>query len=176
MIKITFSSQEILELHENRFKYPHPRIQMRFEAIYLKSMGLSHTEICRLCQITKATFVKYLKMYLNGKIDSLKQWNYHGKVNSLSDHVATIEDYFRKNPPLSSKQAAFEIEKLTGVSRSITQVKGFLHAIGMKFRKVGAIPKNANTEEKQKEQDSFLKKTSNQTYAQLKPGNGWYFF
>jgi transposase len=176
MINLHFSNQDITDLHENRFKYPHPRIQLRFEVLYLKAMGLSHSDICRLCKITRATLVKYLKMYLNGGIDSLKQWNYHGKVNSLSDHTSTIEEYFRSNPPLSSKQAASVIEKLTGISRSITQIKEFLHSIGMKFRKIGSVPKGVDTEEKQREQDLFLKKTSNPTYVQQKLEKGWYFF
>lgn len=175
MINITFSDQDVNDLHFNRFEYPHPRIQLRFEALYLKAMGLSHAEICRYCQITKATLSKYLKMYQTGGIDSLRQWNYHGKVNSLSAQSSTIEEYFRSNPPVSSKQAASEIKKLTGISRSITQVKGFLHSIGMKFCKVGAIPKDADTEEKQKEQETFLKKTSNQPYTQQKQERGWYF-
>lgn len=176
MINITFSDQDINDLHQNRFEYPHPRIQLRFETLYLKAMGLSHLEICRFCKITKATLSKYLKMYQNGGIDSLKQWNYHGKVNSLSAQSSTIEEYFRSNPPISSKQAASEIEKLTGISRSITQVKAFLHSIGMKFRKVGSVPKNADTESKQKEQETFLKKKSNQPYVQQKQEKGWYFF
>jgi len=175
MIKISFSDQDIALLHKNRFSYPHPRIQMRFDALYLKAMGLSHNEICRLCQITKVTLVKYLKIYLDGGIESLKQWNYHGKVNSLSVYVSTIEDYFKDNPPISSKQAAAEIERLTGICRSLTQVKHFLHSIGMKFRKVGSVPKNADTEEKQKEQEMFLKKTSNQTYKQQRPESRWSF-
>jgi transposase len=149
---------------------------LRFEVLYLKAMGIPHSEICRLCQITKATIVKYLKMYIEGGIESLKQWNYRGKVNSLSDHTTTIEEYFRENPPLSSKQAAADIKKLTGISRSVTQVKEFLHSIGMKFRKTGSVPKNADTKEKQKEQESFLKKTLNQTFAQQKQEKGWFFF
>lgn len=175
MINITFSDQDVNDLYQNRFEYPHPRIQLRFEVLYLKAMGLSHLEICRFCKITKVTLSKYLKMYKNGGIDSLKQWNCHGKVNSLSAQSSAIEEYFRLNPPISSKQAMSEIKKLTGISRSITQVKAFIHRIGMKFCKVEAIPKNADSEKKQKEQETFLKKTSNQPYTQQKQEKGWYF-
>lgn len=176
MIKITFSDKDIADLHKNRYNYPHPRIQMRFNALYLKAMRLSHGEICRLCQITKTTLVKYFKMYLNGGIESLKQWNYNGKVNSLAAHSSTIKEYFQENPPISSRKAVADIERLTGVKRSITQIKVFLHSIGMKFRKTGAIPKNSDTKEKRAEQELFLKKKSNQTFAQQKLAKGWYFF
>jgi len=175
MIQIKFTEQDIIKLHNARFNYPNPRIQMRFEALYLKALGLTHQDICRICRITKVTLVKYLKMYGNGGIESLKAWNYHGKVNYLTAHITSIEEYFRKYPPITSKKAAAEIEKLTGIKRSLTQVKEFLHSIGMKFRKTGAVPKHADTQAKQSEQESFLKKKSNQTLQKQESAKGWYF-
>jgi transposase len=175
MININFTEQNIVELHNARFNYPIPRIQMRFEALYLKALGFTHQDICRTCRITKATLVKYLRMYINGGIESLKEWNYHGKANNLSGHATSIEEYFRDNPPINSKQAAVEIEKLTGIKRSLTQVKGFLHSIGMKFRKTGAVPKHADTQAKQKEQESFLKKRSSHALQRQRQVKGWYF-
>jgi len=37
-----------------------------------------------------------------------------------------LETYFRENPPASIKEAQKEIEEITGVKRSETQVREFL--------------------------------------------------
>ena len=48
MIRITFSSEEIDELHYERFHHPHPRVQRKMEALYLKSQKYPHNEITKL--------------------------------------------------------------------------------------------------------------------------------
>jgi hypothetical protein len=45
MISLDFTPQDIDALHHERFHHPHPRVQQKMEAIYLKSQGLLHKEI-----------------------------------------------------------------------------------------------------------------------------------
>jgi len=47
MIHISFSQSEIEQLHSERYYYPHPLIQKRIEAVYLKSQNLSHPQVRR---------------------------------------------------------------------------------------------------------------------------------
>ncbi|MCY7285204.1 MAG: IS630 family transposase, partial [Cyanobacteria bacterium CAN_BIN43] len=44
MIKLTFSAEDIEQLHYERFHHPHPRVQRKMEALYLKSQGYLHRE------------------------------------------------------------------------------------------------------------------------------------
>ena len=60
MIKINFTQGEINALNYERYHHPHPKVQKKMEAIYLKSQGVY---ICRLCQISKTTLAVYLKQY-----------------------------------------------------------------------------------------------------------------
>ncbi len=55
MIQIEFSSEDIQQLNYERYHHPHPRVQKKMEVLYLKSRGLSHQEIRRLCHICKTT-------------------------------------------------------------------------------------------------------------------------
>ena len=48
MIKLTFSVADIEALHDQRFDHPHPRVQRKMEALYLKSQGLAHGQIAQL--------------------------------------------------------------------------------------------------------------------------------
>lgn len=76
------------------------------EALYLKSQKLSHPEICRSCSISKTTLSTYLKMYLDGGIESLKQLNYQAQLSQLNLHLKTIEEYLRQNPSRKSAEAS----------------------------------------------------------------------
>ena len=48
MIQITFTKEEIDELHYERFYHPHPRVQRKMEALHLKSQKYVHKEITKL--------------------------------------------------------------------------------------------------------------------------------
>lgn len=157
MIKIEFTKDECDALEYERYNYPHPMVQKRMEALYLKSQGTGHKEICRLTRISSTTLTSYLKAYRDGGIEALKCLEYKGQRSELNAHAETIEDHFRNNPPRSVGEAQAAIEKLTGIKRSPSQIKSFMKRIGMKFRKVGFVPGKAGTDEKQAEQDEFIK-------------------
>src|SRR5262245_50424193 len=146
MITIDFTPQDIDALHHERFHHPHPRVQLKMEAVYLKSQGLAHHDICRLARISENTLRSYLRQYQEGGLQRLKQTDWDGPASELSDHRQTIEEHFRNNPPRSTAQAAADIERLTGVRRGLTQVRKFLKGMGLKFRKLGMIPAKADAE------------------------------
>ena len=73
MIKIEFTPEEIDALENERYHHPDPKVQKKMEALYLKSQGIAHQEICRLCRISKPTLSAYLKQYQGGGIEQLKK-------------------------------------------------------------------------------------------------------
>ena len=44
MIKIEFSEDEKQDLYYDRYHHPHPRVQLKIEVLWLKSLGYSHIE------------------------------------------------------------------------------------------------------------------------------------
>ena len=82
------------------------------EAVYLKSQGLAHHDICRLARISENTLRSYLRQFQEGGIERLKQTDWNGPTSELADHRQAIEDHFRQNPPRSTAQAAADIERL----------------------------------------------------------------
>ena len=126
------------------------------EVLYLKSQGLSHQEIRRLSRVrSKTTLVTYLREYETGGIEALKQLDYKGQPSKLNEHIHSLKAYFTAHPPRTSAEAGAEIERITGIKRSPTQIKAFLKRIGLKPRKVGYVPGKAATPEKMAEQDTF---------------------
>jgi transposase len=175
MIQLTFSPIEIEALETERYTHPHPKVQRKMEALYLKSLKLEHHLICTICRIKEPTFVRYLRAYESEGMAGLKQFGYAGQPSKLRSHKDSLEEHFRKHPPATSAEAQSAIEQLTGVRRSPTQVREFLHRLGMKHRKTGFVPGPSDTPEKQAEQAAFVKKTSNPNWHKPKRGSGWFF-
>jgi transposase len=147
MIHIDFTPEQIDALHHERFHHPHPRVQLKMEAVYLKSQGLPHQDICRLTRISENTLRSYLRQFQDGGVERLKRTDWAGTESELDEHRETLEDHFRDHPPRSTAEAAAEIERLTGIRRGPTQVRLFLKAMGLKFRKLGMIPAKADADE-----------------------------
>jgi transposase len=156
MLTIDFSPQDIDALHHERFHHPHPRVQLKMEAVYLKSQGLPHHEICRLTRVTENTLRAYLRQYQEGGIERLKQTEWDGPSSELFEHREALEEHFRNNPPRSTAQAAADIERITGIRRGLTQVRKFLRGMGLKFRKLGMVPAKADAAVQRKFLDEWL--------------------
>ena len=84
MIQIDFSEHDMAALRYQRFHHPSARVQQKIEAIYLKSKGLPHHEICRLCEISKTTLITYLREYKAGGLQRLAEaTKYKGKTRQV---------------------------------------------------------------------------------------------
>ena len=68
----------------------------------------------------------YFALYAGGGLNQLKAVNLYRPTSALEAHTTTLEAYFRDQPPATIKEAQHEIETLTGIKRSETQVRTFL--------------------------------------------------
>jgi len=154
MIEIKFTEKEKDTLNFERYNHPHPRVQRKMEALWLKSQGESHKRIAQLTGISINIVTRYIKEYQSGGIEKLKEINFHGPKSQLDEYATTIENYFKEHPPATVKEAMAKIEELTGYKRSEVQIWKFLKRIGLKCRKVGMIPSKVDLEK----QENFKKK------------------
>ena len=172
MINPEFSPEDKKELDYERYHHPHPRVQRKMEALWLKSQGLEHQEICRLTSICKGTLCSYLKDYQQGGIEKLKEINFYKPESDLVQHTHTIAEHFRQHPPATIKEAMDTIEKLTGLKRSQPQVEKFLKSLGMKCRKVGMVPAKADPQK----QAEFKQEKLEPVLEEAKAGTKKVFF
>jgi hypothetical protein len=54
-LKIEFTETEIKQLDYERYHHPHPRVQRKMEALWLKSQGVPHKDICKYASISANT-------------------------------------------------------------------------------------------------------------------------
>jgi transposase len=123
---LNFTPEIIERLNYERFHHPVPLVQRRMEVLWLKSHGLPHEQIAQLGNISETTMREYFQLYQDGGIEGLKQVHFYRPESALAAHANSLEEYFRLNPPASIKEAQSQIEALTGIRRSETQVREFL--------------------------------------------------
>ena len=150
MSGLKFTEEDRKILNHERFHHPHPRVQLKMEVLWLKSQNLSLKLICKLADISPNTLRTYCEQYQSGGLEKLKEINFNQPKSELESHKTTIRQYLELNPPANINQAAQQIENLTGIKRSPSQIRKFLKSIGMRCLKVGAIPAKADPDEQEK--------------------------
>lgn len=144
MIKIGFSKEETNCLRDLSVNHPHPCIRLRGMALLLKSGGIPHQQIGNMLGICGNTLRGYLKAFKEGGVLKLTEVYFQGPGSELAPFEALVRKYIKESPPSSLKKAAFDIAQLTGVSLSKEQIRRYLKSIGVRCRKVGAVPAKAN--------------------------------
>jgi transposase len=144
MLRLEFSESDQQALNYERYHHPHPRGQQRMEALWLKSQGIPHYQIARLCRISGNTLRAYLKQDQAGGIAALRHVSFHRPQSALQVHRETLQAHRREHPPQTINEAIVVLETLTGIRRRPTQVRRFLKPLGLQCLKVGLLPATAD--------------------------------
>ena len=95
----------------------------KVKVILLRNQGKSIPFIINETNLSKRTIINYTNQYLKNPRFFTKT-NY--KKSELSKHQKIINE-IRERPPKTYKEATERIEKLFGITRSVTQVRKFLN-------------------------------------------------
>jgi transposase len=143
------------------------------DVLWLKHNGLCHQKIAKLSNVSINVVTKYLKMYNEGGVERIRQVNFYRPQSQLVEFKSLLEEHFEKPPVASIKQAMEEIEKLTGLKRSETQIRQFLtKTLNLKRRKVAGVPAKADLQK----QAEFKKKVLEPKLEQAKEGKRKVYF
>ena len=134
MRQIKFTEEEITQLKHESIYHEHALVRRRMHALLLKSDGWSHAKIGERLDICPTTLRRYFDTFLNGaevgRVEALKELNYKGKPNRLMEKKDEIIAHLEENPPATHKEAQARIKGLTGIQRSLPQVREFLKKPG----------------------------------------------
>ena len=159
MIKINVTESDKQLLSQERYNHPHPRVMLKMDVVYFKSLGLENDLICKITGVCGNTLREYLKQYNEGGVERLKEVNFYRPNSELNMYSVTIEKYFTDNPPSSISEASAKIEELTGVKRGETQTRKYLKSLNFRYMKTGSVPAKVLTDEKKRTERFFGKKT-----------------
>jgi transposase len=172
MLTRQISEADLEVANYERFHHPEPLVQKRMHVLYLKGKKYQQAAIADILDIHRNTVHNCLDLYEATGIEGLRRLGYRGPVSELDAHKPQVEDAFRKHPPRSVGEAARRIKELTGIERSGSRVKAFMHRMKMKPRKTGHIPAKAGPEK----QESFLKETLRPLLKAAKKGKCHVFY
>jgi transposase len=150
MLLIKISDAEIQKLSYERYCYPCPIVQKRIFATYLKATTeSSNKEIGRIVGLDRDSVSHWIKVYHENGVDALYRYNYGTNKSKLEPHSTSILESFKERPPMSACEAKSRIEAMTGISRSLSQVRAFMKRHGLRYLKAGHIPAKADAEKQQ---------------------------
>ena len=155
MIQFTITEEDKQAIDKERFRCSDHNVCRRLHALYLKSIGKSHQEISEFVGLSLNALTGIFKIYATNGLSAVRQLGYVHRKSPLDGHRELLRKHFEENPPASVKQARDDIEKLTGIKKSQTRIRIFMHQLGMEPRKVGGIPAKADHER----QEEFKKKS-----------------
>ena len=149
VLALSFSEGSIEQLRAIVLNHPHPFIRRKGLALLLKSRGFSTSEISETLGICENTVRNYFHDYEEGGIRKLSELHFYRPESELKNFDDEIVAYLTENPPSTLKQACAEIAELTGICRKETQMRNYLRALGLTYRKVAAIPAKADVQAQQ---------------------------
>jgi transposase len=126
MLRVSISSEDIKIIHRDRFYHPQPYIMMRMHTLALHHAGENAARIAVLLDRNPKTIRACLTTYREDGLQAVYRYEKHKHECELAAHSDSIEEELDKHPPQSTNEASARIEKLTGIKRSLTQVRAFL--------------------------------------------------
>jgi transposase len=175
---VTFSEDELQAIAHERYCHPDPHVQRKMTVLWLKHHDLTHDDIARLASVSRASVQRYLTEFLQGGLEAIRRCPWVGPRSALDQHQHSLGDYFRQHPPRSVREAQEVIRQRTGLSRGPTQVRRFLKRLGLKPRKVAAIPipPRATPAEHARTQQEFLDTELEPALAEARAGHRDVYF
>ena len=182
MQHFTFSEADLQAIAQERYNHPNPAVQRRMEILWLKhhakDQEFGHDDIASLASCSRSTVQRTLSDFVRGGLEEVRSVPIKEGHSDLDNHRLSLEELFKNEPPRSVKHAQSLIEEHTGIKRGETQVRLFLHRLGLDPRKTMAIPipPKATIDEHVKNQSDFLENKLEPRLEDAKQGRRQVFF
>jgi transposase len=137
-IQLTEEQQQIV--NAERDSHPHEHVRRKMLVLWLLHCALSRHKAAEVAGLGRATVQRYVAAFRDGGLEGLRQWGVIGPVSDLAAHRDLIRQEFTRQPARSMNEACARIERLTGLRRQPTQVRKFLHGMGLRWQRVRALP------------------------------------
>jgi transposase len=175
---ITFTEADLSAIAFERYHHPEPFVQRKLEVLWLKSQGLTHDDIARLAGVSLSSVQRHLRDFRRGGLAAVRRYPWKGRRGALDSHRTSLEESFHQHPPRSVREARRLIEERTGIRRGETQVRRFLHRLGLAPRRVAAVPlpPKSTAEDHARKQRRFLDEELEPVLAEARAGRRDVYF
>jgi len=139
-LRVELSEQQQRVVDAERDEHPCGHVRRKMLVLWLLHHGISRERAASVAGLGRATVQRYVAAFREGGLDGLRAWGNKGPVSDLAAHAEAIKAEFTHRPVRCTAEACERIERLTGIRRQPTQVRKFLKGLGLKWRRVRAIP------------------------------------
>ena len=139
-LRVELSEEQQRIVNAERDEHPCQHVRRKMLVLWLLHNGITRDKAALIARLGRATVQRYVAAFRDGGLDGLRAWGNNGPVSDLAAHAEAIKQEFTHEPVRCTAEAAERIERLTGIRRQPTQVRKFLKGLGLRWRRVRAIP------------------------------------
>uniref|UniRef100_UPI00261D411B helix-turn-helix domain-containing protein n=1 Tax=uncultured Microscilla sp. TaxID=432653 RepID=UPI00261D411B len=133
MLTLEVPVKEIPLLRYEKYNHPLITVQKRAEIILLLATQkqLRRGEIASQVDVCRNTVTNTIKLYQQRGLSGLTQVNFCGRQSELASWEDSLLEYFKNNPVSTVSAAVAKVEELTGIKKSPSRVRVWMHKVGM---------------------------------------------
>ncbi len=120
------------------------KIFERMLFVILKVKGFPNAMIADILSVSLKTTFDWLSIFRESGLEALATLHYKGQPSKLKAYREQLVLELNNTPVSTLKEAQHRIEELTGIKRSLPQIRAFLQRNKLVRRKVGQIPSKAD--------------------------------
>ena len=139
-IHVRLDEQQLRVVDEERSSHPNLRVREKMLVLCLLHNGVTRQGAAKIVGVSRATVQRYVAAFRDGGLDGLRRWEPNRPVSEMAAYRDLIRESFEKQPACTVAEVGERIFQLTGLRRSPSQVRKFAKDMGLKFRRVRAIP------------------------------------
>ena len=139
-IHVQLDEEQQRVVNEERSTHPNARVREKMLVLCLLHNGVTRQGAAKIVGVSRATVQRYVAAFRDGGLDGLRRWEPNRPVSEMAAYRELIRESFEKQPACTVAEVGERIFQLTGLRRSPSQVRKFAKDMGLKFRRVRAIP------------------------------------
>jgi transposase len=142
MYHCQFSTEDQRQIRDRRDHHPDPVIRKRMAILWHKHHGLPHHQIAKLTDAAPNTVTATIRTYTEKGLPGVEERKFYSPPSQLDPCRLRLVTHFSEHPPRTLKEAAADIERLTGLSFTLSHVRNSLLAMGLRRKKQEAFQDN----------------------------------
>jgi transposase len=131
MLHCQFSLEDQNRIRNQRYHHPDPIVRKRMTILWHKHHGLPHGKIAELSDAAPNTVTATIRTYREKGLQGVQERTFHCPPSQLDPSRSQLVAHFSVHPPRTLKEAAAEIERLTGLAFSLAHVRNVLLSLGL---------------------------------------------
>ena len=139
MYHCQFSTEDQRQIRDQRDHHPDPIVRKRMTILWHKHHGLPHRDIADLSDAAPNTVTATIRIYAEKGLQGVLERRFHCPGSQLDPYRSQLVSYFSAHPPRTLKEAAAEIEHITGLSFTRAHVRHVLLSVGLSRKKQEAF-------------------------------------